>query len=45
MIGEESRTPARILFPEIQAFFERKQGQRKFVRWKAQQGQNKVKRD
>ena len=34
---------ARILLPEIQAFFESEEGQREFAEWKAQQEQNKVK--
>ena len=29
---------ARVLFPEIQAFFESEEGQREFAEWKAQQG-------
>ena len=36
---------ARVLLPEIQAFFESKEGQREFAEWKAQQEQNKVKQD
>lgn len=36
---------AHVLLPEIQAFFESKEGQRKFVEWKAQQEQNKIKQD
>lgn len=36
---------ARILLPEIQAFFESEEGQREFAEWKAQQEQNKVKQD
>ena len=34
---------ARVLLPEIQAFFESEEGQREFAEWKAQQEQNKVK--
>ena len=33
---------ARVLLPEIQAFFESEEGQREFAEWKAQQEQNKV---
>ena len=36
---------ARVLVPEIQAFFESEEGQREFAEWKAQQEQNKVKQD
>lgn len=36
---------ARVLLPEIQAFFESEEGQREFAEWKAQQEQNKVKQD
>ena len=36
---------ARVLLPEIQAFFESEEGQREFAEWKARQEQNKVKRD
>ena len=36
---------ARVLRPEIQAFFESEEGQREFAEWKAQQEQNKVKQD
>ena len=36
---------ARVLLPEIQAFFESDEGQREFAEWKAQQEQNKVKQD
>ena len=32
---------ARVLFPEIQAFFESEEGQREFAEWKAQQGKSK----
>lgn len=32
---------ARVLLPEIQAFFESEEGQREFAEWKAQQEQNK----
>ena len=36
---------ARVLLPEIQAFFESEEGQREFAEWKAQQEQDKVKHD
>ena len=36
---------ARVLLPEIQAFFESEEGKREFAEWKAQQEQNKVKQD
>ena len=36
---------ARILLPKMQAFFESEGGQREFAEWKAQQEQDKVKRD
>ncbi len=36
---------ARVLLPEIQAFFESEEGQREFAEWKAQQEQDKVKQD
>ena len=36
---------ARVLFPEIQAFFESEEGQREFAEWKAQQEQDKEKQD
>ena len=36
---------ARVLLPEIQAFFESEEGQQEFAEWKAQQEQNKVKQD
>lgn len=36
---------ARILLPEIQAFFESEEGQREFAEWKAQQEQDKLKRN
>lgn len=32
---------ARVLLPEIQAFFESEEGQREFTEWKAQQEQDK----
>ena len=35
---------ARVLLPEIQAFFESEDGQREFAEWKAQQEQNKIKK-
>ena len=34
---------ARVLLPEIQAFFESEDGLREFAEWKAQQEQNKIK--
>ena len=34
---------ARVLLPEIQAFFESEEGQREFAEWKAQQEQDKTK--
>ena len=36
---------ARVLLPEIQAFFESEEGQREFAEWNAQQEQNKVQQD
>lgn len=36
---------ARVLLPKIQAFFESKEGQREFAEWKAQQEQDKLKRN
>lgn len=36
---------ARVLLPEIQAFFESEEGQREFAEWKAQQEQDKTKQD
>ena len=36
---------ARVLLPEIQAFFESEEGQREIAQWKAQQEQDKVKQD
>lgn len=33
----EVETLARVLLPEIQAFFESKDGQREYAEWKAQQ--------
>nr|WP_325302047.1 hypothetical protein [uncultured Dysosmobacter sp.] len=36
---------ARVLLPEIQAFFESEEGQREFAEWKAQQEQEKSKQD
>lgn len=36
---------ARVLLPEIQAFFESEEGQREFTEWKAQQEQYKAKQD
>lgn len=36
---------ARVLLPEIQAFFESEEGQREFSEWKAQQEKDKVKQD
>ena len=34
---------ARVLLPEIQAFFESEEGQREFAEWKAQQKKDKAK--
>lgn len=34
---------ARILLPEIQAFFESDEGQREFAEWKAQRDTEKIK--
>ena len=42
---QEGEAVARVLLPEIQAFFESEEGQREFAEWKAQQEQNKVKQD
>ena len=36
---------ARVLLPEIQAFFKSEEGQREFAEWKAQQEQDKEKQD
>lgn len=36
---------ARVLLPEIQAFFESEEGQREFAEWKAQQEKNKAEQD
>jgi len=36
---------ARVLLPEIQAFFESVEGQQAFAEWKAQQKQDKAKQD
>lgn len=36
---------ARVLLPEIQAFFESEEGQREYAGWKVKQGQDKVKQD
>ncbi len=36
---------ARVLLPEIQAFFESEEGQREFAEWKALQEQDKLKRN
>ena len=36
---------ARVLLPELQAFFESEEGQREFAEWKAQQEQDKAKQD
>ena len=43
--NHEVEALARVLLPEIQAFFESEEGQREFAEWKAQQEQNKVKQD
>ena len=34
----EVEAMARVLLPEIQAFFESEEGQREFAEWKAHQG-------
>lgn len=36
---------ARVLLPEIQAFFESEEGQREFAEWKVQQEQDRLKRN
>lgn len=36
---------ARVLLPEIQAFFESEEGQREFTEWKAQQEQERTKQE
>jgi len=36
---------ARVLLPEIQAFFESEEGHREFAEWKAQQEKDKEKED
>lgn len=36
---------ARILLPEIQAFFESRDGQREFVQWKEKQQAERIKED
>lgn len=36
---------ARVLLPKIQAFFESEEGQLEFTEWKAQQEQDKLKRN
>lgn len=41
----EAEALARVLLPEIQAFFESKEGQREFAKWKAQQEQGKTKQN
>ena len=38
-------TLARVLLPEIQAFFESEEGRREFAEWKVQQEQDKSKQD
>lgn len=38
-----TRFAARVLLPEIQAFFEIEEGQREFAGWKAQQEKDKTK--
>lgn len=42
---QEVEALARVLLPEIQAFFESEEGQREFAEWKVQQEQNKAKQD
>lgn len=36
---------ARVLLPEIQAFFESEEGQREFAEWKAKQEKDKAKQN
>ena len=36
---------ARVLLPEIQAFFESEEGHREFTEWKAQQEQERTKQE
>ncbi len=38
----EVETLARVLLPEIQAFFESEEGQREFAEWKAQRDTDKA---
>lgn len=40
---QEVEALARVLLPEIQAFFESEEGQREFAEWKAQQEKDKAK--
>lgn len=43
--AHEVETLARVLLPEIQAFFESEEGQREFAEWKAQREKEKAKQD
>ena len=43
--SHEVEALARVLLPEIRAFFESEEGQREFAEWKAQQEQDKSKRN
>ena len=45
MLEKKSHILVRALFPKIQAFFESEEGQREFAEWKAQQEQDKLKRN
>ena len=38
----EAEALARVLLPEIQAFFESEEGQREFAEWKAKRENNKA---
>ena len=40
----EAEALARVLLPEIQAFFESEEGQREFTEWKAQQPVKQLKK-
>lgn len=41
--AHEVEALARVLLPEIQRFFESKEGQREFAEWKARRDVNKLK--
>lgn len=41
----EAEALARVLLPEIQAFFESEEGQREYAEWKAQQRANKIEQE